>query len=98
MMAEPGEFKEELCHHLKFSARSVLYGEHLDFWLKKCAEMTQYTTYNSYHRQDAGIHYDYAVMLEKLIRTMPEARKYFPDAIIGEPVKGGRVILYAHPN
>lgn len=88
MMAEPGEFNEELCHYLKFSARSVLYGEYPDFWLKKCAEMAQYVAYNSYHRQDAGIHYDYAVILEKLIRTIPEARKYFPDAIIGKPVNG----------
>lgn len=90
LMAEPGDFKEELCRYLKFTARSVLYGEHPDFWVKKCAGLAQYVAYNSYDRQDAGIHYDYALILEKLIRSLPDAGKYFPASIVEEPLKGSK--------
>lgn len=88
LMVDPMDFKEELCHYLKFTARSALYGEHPDFWLKKCAEYAQYVAYNSYNRQDAGIHYDYAMILEKLIRSIPDAEKYFPVSIVKEPAGG----------
>lgn len=88
LMKEPGDFKEELCRYLKFTARSVLYGEHPDFWLKKCAEHAQFVAYNSYDRQDATIHYDYAMILEKLIRSVPDAARYFPASIVEQPEKG----------
>jgi len=88
MMADPGEFKDELCQYLKFTARSSLYGKHPDYWLKKCAELAQYVAYNSPNRQDTGIHYDYARILEKLIQSVPEAGKYFPTSIIEKPING----------
>lgn len=88
LMAEPEGLKEELCRYLKFTARSALYGEHPDFWLRKCAELAQYVAYNSYDRQVAGIHYDYALILEKLIRTVPDAVKYFPASIVEKPLNG----------
>lgn len=88
LMAAPGDFKEELCHYLKFTARSALYGEHPQTWIKKCAELAQYVAYNSDNRQDAGIHYDYAMLLEKLIRAMPEAGHYFPSSIVVQPEYG----------
>lgn len=88
LMAAPGDFKEELCHYLKFTARSALYGEHPEAWIKKCAELAQYVAYNSDNRQDAGIHYDYAMLLEKLIRAMPEAGHYFPSSIVVQPEYG----------
>lgn len=88
LMKDPGDFKEELCRYLKFTARSVLYGEHPDFWLKKCAEYAQFVAYNSYDRQDATIHYDYAMILEKLIRSVPDAARYFPASIVKQPEKG----------
>lgn len=88
LMADPGEFKEELCHYLKFTARTGLYEEVPDFWLKKCAEMAQYVAYNSINRQEAGIHYDYALLLEKLIRRIPEAAVYFPVSIVDKPLRG----------
>lgn len=88
LMADPGEWKEELCHYLKFTARSALYGEHPDFWLKKCVEMAQYVAYNSNNRQDPGIHYDYALILEKRIRCMPGASEYFPASVVDQPPHG----------
>lgn len=88
LMADPGDFKEELCRYLKFTSRSVLYGEYPDYWLKKCGELAQYVAYNSYDRQDPGIHYDYALILEKLIRSVPEAGKYFPASIVEKPRHG----------
>lgn len=88
LMADPGDFKEELCHYLKFTARSVLYGEHPDAWVRKCAALAQYVAYNSNNRQDAGIHYDYALILEKLIRTVPGAGEYFPASIVEKPLNG----------
>lgn len=90
LMAAPGEFKDELCHYLKFTARSVLYGEYPDFWVGKCAGYAQYVAYNSNDRQDAGIHYDYALILEKLIRTVPDAGKYFPASIVEKPEYGAK--------
>lgn len=88
LMAAPGVWKEELCHYLKFTARSALYGEYPDFWLKKCVEMAQYVAYNSSNRQDAGIHYDYALLLEKRIRSMPHASDYFPASVVDQPARG----------
>lgn len=88
LMAEPGGFKEELCRYLKFTARSVLYGEYPAAWIRKCAELAQYVAYNSDNRQDAGVHYDYAMILEKLIRTVPDAGAYFPASITDKPEKG----------
>ena len=88
LVADPGEFQPELCHYLKFTARSVLYGEYPGLWLKKCAEHAQYVAYNSPDRQDAGIHYDYALILEKLIRSVPEAKNYFPVSIVEKPQHG----------
>lgn len=88
LMADPGDFKEQLCHYLKFTSRTALYGEPPYSWLQKCAELAQYVAYNSDNRQDAGIHYDYALLLEKLIKTQPEAEKRFPSSIAGKPAYG----------
>lgn len=88
LMKDPGEFKEELCHYLKFVARTALYGEPAIDWLKQCTVYAQYVAYNSYNRQDAGIHYDYAQLLEKLIRCAPDAGKYFPASILEVPENG----------
>lgn len=90
LMIAPGDFNRELCHYLKFVSRSVLYGEHPDFWLRKCAELAQYVAYNHPDRQDAGIHYDYALILEKLIRNVPEAEKYFPPSVTEQPAYGNQ--------
>ena len=87
LMTEPGDFKEELCRYLKFVARSVLYGEHSQEWTKQCARYAQYVAYNSYDRQDPMIHYDYAQILEKLIRQIPDAGEYFPESIISASSK-----------
>lgn len=82
LMANPGNFKEELCNYLRFVARTALYGEHSADWMKKCAQYAQYVAYNSYNRMDPMIHYDYATILEALIRQLPDAGTYFPESII----------------
>lgn len=98
LMANPGEFKTEFCQYLKFVGRSVLYGEHSDFWKKQCAAYTQYVAYNNRERSDAMIHYDYAVMLEKIIRTIPDADKYFPESIVKGTTDGAKSYSMRSPN
>lgn len=88
LMKDPGEFKEELCHYLKFVARMASYGDPAIDWLKQCVVYAQYVAYNSYNRQDVGIHYDYARLLEELIRRAPDAGKYFPASIVEAPEDG----------
>lgn len=85
LMAEPGEFKEQLCVYLKFVSRSMLYGEHTDEWCKACVQYAQYIAYNSYNREDPNIHYEYANILENVIRRMPDAGKYFPESVTIAP-------------
>lgn len=90
IMANPGEFKDEFCFYLKFVGRSILYGEHSDFWIKQCAAYAQYVAYNSSERSDAMIHYDYALILEKIIKTIPDADKYFPESIVKGTTDGAK--------
>lgn len=97
MMENPGEFKEELCNYLKFVARSVLYGEHSSDWMKQCARYAQYVAYNSYNRQDATVHFDYAQILEKLIKQLPDAGRYFPESIVNQPEYGSKTYSMRPP-
>ena len=88
LMANPGAFKEELCSFLRYTGRMINYGEYPEFWKKKCMSYTQYVAYNIYDKDDAYAQYEYASMLEKVIKSMPDADKYFPESIIKEPAYG----------
>jgi len=88
LMANPGEFKKEFCNFLRFTARKPLYQETSPFWEKQCLLYAQYVAYNNPDRRDAISHFDYAKLLEHMIRKMPEAGKYIPSEIVEKPVHG----------
>lgn len=64
LMANPGDFKAELCRSLIFTARSNQYGEHPASWHDKCLELSRYIAYNNPDRDEVQVHFDYAKQLE----------------------------------
>lgn len=88
LMLNPGDFKEELCNYLRFTSRAVQYGEYPKFWNDKCLAYAQYTAYNMPNRDDATAHFDYAILLEKLLKTMPADQ--LPDCLKSQPQYGAK--------
>lgn len=88
LMANPGDFKEELCMFLRFTGRATQYGEYPKFWQDKCLAYTQYTAYNLPNRDDATTHFDYAMQLEKLLKSMPADQ--LSDCLKTEPQYGAK--------
>jgi len=82
LMVNPGNFKDELCVYLRFTSRMVWYGVYPDFWVKKCLSYAQYAAYNFSNRNDATNHYEYALQLERMLRSIPDAGKYVPESIL----------------
>ncbi|MEF9986911.1 MAG: thioredoxin domain-containing protein [Bacteroidales bacterium] len=70
LMANPGNFKEDLCRSLTFTARSNQYGEHPAFWHDKCLEIARYVAYNNPNRDDVQIHHEYAKQLELKLQRL----------------------------
>jgi hypothetical protein len=60
----------------------VWYGQYSDFWVKKCLTYAQYAAYNYSDRNDAKYHYEYALQLERMLKSMPDAAKYVPESIL----------------
>lgn len=82
LMANPGSFKDELCIFLSFTSRSVWYGEYPASWVKRCISYAQYAAYNYSNRNDVRFHYEYALLLERLVRSIPDGAKYAPESVI----------------
>lgn len=82
LMANPGDYKEELCRFLRFFGRSNLYGEHPQQWHDKCLDIIRYVAYNSEDRDAADIHFEYATQLEKKLQRMDAA---LPAPAYGAP-------------
>lgn len=80
LMANPGDFKNELCRSLSFTGRSNQYGEHPAFWHDKCLEISRYVAYNNPNRDDAQIHHEYAKQLEMKLKRM--------NAALADPANG----------
>lgn len=70
LMADPGDFKGELCRSLLFTSRSNQYGEHPASWHDKCLEIARYVAYNNPDRDDVQIHHEYAKQLELKLQRM----------------------------
>lgn len=82
LMANSGDLKDELCVFLYFTSRMVWYGEYPEYWVKKCLSYAQYAAYNYSNRSDATYHYEYALQLERMLESMPDAAKYVPESIL----------------
>lgn len=80
--------REKFLHALKFTARMRESENFHKFWLMKCAQYIQYIAYNLTDRRDPYIHFEYAQLLEKIIKTMPNASEYFPSSISNQPTIG----------
>lgn len=82
LMANPGDYKDELCVFLYFTSRMIWYGEYPEYWVKKCLSYAQYAAYNYSDRRDVTYHHEYALQLERMLKTMPDAAKYIPESIL----------------
>lgn len=80
--------KDKFIHSLKFTSRLRESEGFPKFWLMKCAEYIQYIAYNTTDRKDPYIHFEYAQLLEKIIRTMPNASEFLPKSISEHPTVG----------
>ena len=80
--------KEKFMHALKFTARMRDSENFPTFWLMKCAQYIQYIAYNLPDRRDPYIHFEYAQLLERIIKSMPNASEYFPETIYNKPTNG----------
>ena len=89
MISDPAIDQQAFMHDLRFALRSSYWSDETPAgWLKRCVEYLQYIAYNYADRQDASIHMEYALMLERLIRLTPGAAEVFPEAVVGEPENG----------
>ncbi|WP_439183835.1 thioredoxin family protein [Carboxylicivirga taeanensis] len=68
LMADPMGFQAELCQFLHFNSRQVFYKDYSTFWVNRCLKYAQYSAYYSPERRDPAIHYDYAKILEYVIK------------------------------
>lgn len=82
LIANPGDFKAELCRSLIFTARSNQYGEHPAFWHDKCLELSRYIAYNFPDRDEVQVHFDYAKQLELKLKRL--------NAPLVEPAHGAK--------
>ena len=83
--------KEEVIHSLTFSARiSPRYttDETPYEWIVKQVEYLRYIAYNTYNRDDAMIHFNYATGLEYLIARSIREGKEFPKHLLEAPQFG----------
>lgn len=84
LMANPGDNKQEICTYLFFTSRYAFTSKAsnqaalTDFWKKKCISYLQYAAYNMPNREDLQLAYTYALVLENLLKSIPEAAKYLP--------------------
>lgn len=85
LMANPGEFKQDVCSYLYFTSNYALTSRAsnkavlTDFWKKKCISYIQYAAYNMPNREDLQLAYTYAQILENLLKSIPETAKYLPE-------------------
>lgn len=92
LMADPKTNQQDLIDRLKFIARVSYRGETLPAgWFLKCIGYLQYVAYNQKDRDDAGIHQEYAVALEILVRRMAKGECEAPHSILDKPLHGKTV-------
>lgn len=90
MIANPTVDHQQLISRLKFIARLSYYrSEDIpQNWFNKCVEYLRYIAYNQTDRDDAFIHQEYAVALEKMLAQVAKNGGKVPSFIISEPTQG----------
>ena len=90
MIANPAVDQQKLISRLKFIARLSYYrSEDIpQKWFNKCVEYLRYIAYNQTDRDDAFIHQEYAVALEKMLAQVAKDGDKVPSFIISEPTQG----------
>ena len=90
MIANPTVDHQQLISRLKFIARLSYYrSEDIpQKWFNKCVEYLRYIAYNQTDRDDANIHQEYAVALEKMLVQVAKDGGKVPSFIISEPTQG----------
>ena len=90
MIANPAVDQQKLISRLKFIARLSYYrSEDIpQKWFNKCVEYIRYIAYNQTDRDDAFIHQEYAVALEKMLAQVAKDGGKVPSFIISEPTQG----------
>lgn len=90
MIANPTIDHQQLISRLKFIARLSYYrSEDIpQKWFNKCVEYLRYIAYNQTDRDDANIHQEYAVALEKMLVQVAKDGGKVPSFIISEPTQG----------
>lgn len=89
LIADPSIDKQQLINRLQFMVRISHYNVN-DVprrWYEKCLEYLRYIAYNNSDRQNANVHYEYALALEQLIRQQPST-KDIPGVLLDEPAYG----------
>lgn len=79
--------RDEIINRLIFVGRQGVRDESSDFWFNKCVEYLQFIAYNKKDRDDAQIHYEYALALENVIKRLREG-KTAPECLFIEPKVG----------
>lgn len=90
MIANPKVDQQKLINSLKFIARLSYYmaDELPEEWFNKCVEYLRYIAYNDNNRDDANIHFEYAVGLEKMLDHARKNGGKVPSFITSEPTYG----------
>jgi hypothetical protein len=78
LMSYHGKFSQDVCRSLYFISRSTLYGDNPKIWIEKCFELSRFVAYNNPDRDDASVHYDYAVQLEKRLNGLQGGKMQQP--------------------
>ena len=88
MFSNPSYDQKTVMNDIKFIGRRIFYDETDKEWEKKCIKYLQYIAYNDPERRESENHFNYAYILEKIIKENPEIHKYFPESVTKEPKIG----------
>ncbi|MCU4177233.1 thioredoxin family protein [Carboxylicivirga sp. N1Y90] len=98
MFTNPSFDQKTVMTDIKFTAKSTFYKEVDKEWEKKCIKYLQYIAYNARDRNEGENHFNYAYILEKIIKENPEIHEYFPESITQEPETGKTKYSLRSPN
>lgn len=90
MLANPGDFQQELCMYFRFMCRQSVYKDFPPFWQDKCLEYSRYMAYNMPDRDEAITYFDYLSQLEHYLNTHPEIQQQLPDCLKNTPKYGAQ--------
>lgn len=90
MIADPGDFQQELCTYFRFMCRQSVYKDFPPFWQDKCLEYSRYMAYNMPDRDEAITYFDYLSQLEHYLNTHPEIQQQLPDCLKNKPKYGAQ--------